>query len=240
MASNSFLRVPGTDDIVVPYHQPAQINVAQAIMEELQSSKRQDAFAGVKQCSAYNIALHTRNAGCTLLPRQLQLEYLQRQGIATCAKPEPCYTIGMYSFTYEQRFVQPHLSWSFVPMRGGLVGGESAAICGRRTPETQAHELVQRVDYHYGLCASCERAGSVCQQANQALSNEWVTIQRRSFNASPRSFNRGDGLCGRPVVATDDSEHTSALQQAHVGIWISAHAVRSRIVVGGLMLGCIV
>jgi hypothetical protein len=51
-------------------------------------------------------------------------------------------------------------------------------------------------------------------------------------NASPRGSKRGDGLCGRPVVATVDSEHSSAWQQVHVGIWISAHAVRSRIVVG--------
>jgi hypothetical protein len=43
---------------------------------ELQSSYRQDEFAGVKLFSAYNIALHTRYAGCTLLPPRLQTEYL--------------------------------------------------------------------------------------------------------------------------------------------------------------------
>jgi hypothetical protein len=41
-------------------------------------------------------------------------------------------------------------------MRGDLVGGEYTAIRGRRTLGTQSHELVQRVNYHYGLCASCE------------------------------------------------------------------------------------
>jgi hypothetical protein len=51
MGNNSFLWVFETDDIVVPYHQPAQIYVAQEIIKELQSSNRHDGFA-----SAYNIA----------------------------------------------------------------------------------------------------------------------------------------------------------------------------------------
>jgi hypothetical protein len=86
MATNSFLQVFGTDDIVVPYHQPAQIDVAQEAIAEFQSSYRQDEFAGFKLFSAYNIALHTRYAGCTLLPPRLQTEYLQRQGLRGAQK----------------------------------------------------------------------------------------------------------------------------------------------------------
>jgi hypothetical protein len=62
----------------------------------------------------------------------------------------------------------------YAPMRGDLVGGECAAIRGRRTLGKQANRCVQRVDYHYGLCASCEMAGGVCQWPYQALPNEWA------------------------------------------------------------------
>jgi hypothetical protein len=76
--------------------------MAQQVIEELQSSHRLDELTGMKLFSAYNIALHTRYAGYTLLPRQLQ-------GIAKCVKTEPCYIVGMHLLAYEQRRVQPYL-----------------------------------------------------------------------------------------------------------------------------------
>jgi hypothetical protein len=126
MASNSFLRVIGTDDIVVPYHQPAQIYVAQEIIEELQSSHRHDGFT-----SAYNITLYTRYAGCTLLHPQLQLEYSQRQGIVRCAKGRAMLQ-HRHSPARIRTMSRAALPWGYATMRGDLIGDEYS-IAGTST-----------------------------------------------------------------------------------------------------------
>jgi hypothetical protein len=175
MASKSFLRVLGTDDIVVPHHQPAQVNVAQDIIEELRSSPRHDNFAGVKLFSAYKIALHTRYDSLRRLhsassPTPDRVLAAPRDCEVCKDRAMLCHRHSHAGIRTTSRTAPP---WDYAPMRGDLVGGECAAIRGWCTLATHAHELVQRVNYHYGLCASCDSAGGVCQWGNQALPHEW-------------------------------------------------------------------